>query len=192
MAKKIALIVLFIACLIVFFLTIIVSSNTVKLTENKGLIETHTFISKQYTHVPHIEADDLANMDESSYILFDVRQQDEYAVSHLKNAILVDPSLSVSEFREQFKEILVDKILIFYCSVGVRSSRLAEQLIVYESEIKQSSIYNLKNGIFGWHNESRPLFQQSELTDYIHPYNRVWGLAVNRSNLKRYNTDISK
>jgi len=52
-----------------------------------------------------------------------------------------------------------------------------------------SKIYNLENGIFGWHNESRPLVVNSNATDYVHPYNFVWGRMVNRKDLKRYKRD---
>lgn len=155
-------------------------------TLNSALTNTHSKISKRYKAVSHIKAEDVATMNADDYLIFDIREQDEFALSHIKNAIWVDPSIDSSGFYEQFNDQIEGKTLILYCSVGVRSSRLAKKLMAAETKNKPTQIYNLENGIFGWHNESRPLFQSNQPTDFVHPYNRIWGRMVNRKNLRRY------
>ena len=155
-------------------------------TSNKALVKTHAKISKNYEGVSHIDAQALSQMDEESYILFDVREKDEFVVSHIENSIWVDPSIKVSSFTQQYAGLIGDKTVILYCSVGVRSSQLAEKLMTSRPETDTSPIYNLENGVFGWHNENRPLVSETASTDYIHPYNRLWGRMVNRKSLRRY------
>lgn len=155
-------------------------------TSNKALVKTHAKIMKNYEGVSHIDAQALSQMDEDSYILFDVREKDEFEVSHIENSIWVDPSIKVSSFTQQYAGPIGDKTVILYCSVGVRSSRLAEKLMTSRPETDSSPIYNLENGVFGWHNENRPLVSETASTDYIHPYNRLWGRMVNRKSLRRY------
>jgi len=155
-------------------------------TMNKALVKTHATLSKRYNRVSHIDAQALSEMDEDSYIIFDVREKDEFEVCHIENSIWVDPSIDASSFNAQYSDQIGDKTLVLYCSVGVRSSRLAQKLEKTRPETETSPIYNLENGVFGWHNESRPLVSETASTDYVHPYNRLWGRMVNRKDLRRY------
>lgn len=157
---------------------------------NKALTKTHSKILKNYEAVPHIDSEDLSHMSQDEIILFDVREKDEYDVSHLEGAIWVDPDIDRSTFLQSYRDEIGDKTVILYCSVGVRSSRLAEKLKQLKAPNTPAKIYNLEKGIFGWHNEKRPLYhsvnsQQSSPTDYVHPYNFIWGRMVNRDDLKR-------
>ena len=164
--------------------------------ENKGearnpaLMKTHQSITQSYKTVPHLTAEDVINLNKDNYIIFDIREKKEFEVSHLKDAIWVDPSIKPPVFYEKYGDQIKDKSVILYCSVGVRSSRLAEKLLASEKsvkpEIQMTKIYNLENGIFGWHNESRPLFHGVTKTDFIHPYDRFWGRMLNRKDFKRY------
>jgi len=157
-------------------------------TSNKRLINSHITIAKRYENVSHLKASEVVEMDKSDVVIFDVREKREYAVSHLENAIWIDPSIDTSTFFKKFSQQIADKTVILYCSVGARSSKLAAELLDENDEL---SIYNLENGIFGWHNESRPLFSSVDSTEYVHPYNRSWGRLINRKELSRYKTEDS-
>ena len=157
---------------------------------NKALTKTHSKIIKNYETVPHIDSEALSKMGPDEIILFDVREKDEYDVSHLEGAIWVDPDIDSSSFLQSYRDKIGNKTVILYCSVGVRSSRLAEKLKQRNEPNTPATIYNLEKGIFGWHNEKRPLYHkantpQSSPTDYVHPYNYLWGRMVNRDELKR-------
>ena len=72
--------------------------------------------------------------------------------------------------------------VVCYCSLGYRSSALAQQL-AYEldkpvhQELKSKTvIYNLEGSILKWANERKDLEgQQTRKSVYVHPYNIVWG-----------------
>lgn len=161
--------------------------------ENEALRNTHEKIVRNFEGVSHISAASLSDMAPKEYVLFDVRESEEYDVSHINGAIWVDPDIDAEEFLELYGDRLKGKFVILYCSVGVRSSRIAEQIKAYQSSPTSTSIYNLEAGVFGWHNEKRPLVQLSEdgpiSTEFIHPYNRWWGRMLNRDALKKYNSD---
>jgi len=163
------------------------NAKSIEKSSNKALISTHNVISSRYKAVPHLKARDVNKMDKGSYVIFDVREKGEYAVSHIEDAIWVDPSIDTATFYEKFSDVITDKTLILYCSVGARSTKLAAKLL--DDREDELNIYNLENGIFGWHNESRPLFQAAKSTEFVHPYNRIWGRMVNRKELKRYKTE---
>jgi len=153
--------------------------------ENAALMKTHQSILKNYETVSHINPDELGDMQQDDYLVFDVREKAEFDVSHLKNAIWVDPATDAEDFNDLYGAQIQGKSVILYCSVGVRSSRLAERLLAGDDN-PATRIYNLENGVFGWHNEGRPLYSAADPTDYVHPYDRKWGRMVNRDALKRY------
>ena len=169
---------------ILIFTSMNINSSSKEQASNKGLSVMHAVISKRYATVPHLTANDLIKMDKNSYVIFDVREKGEYAVSHIKDAIQLNPSIEAPAFYKKYSPQIKDKTIILYCSVGARSSKLAAKLLGARQD--DFKIYNLENGIFGWHNESRPLFQTSDSTEFIHPYNSVWGRLINRKKLKRY------
>ena len=76
--------------------------------------------------------------------------------------------------------------VVCYCSLGYRSSALAQQL-AYEldkpvhQELKSKTvIYNLEGSIFKWANEGKDLEDnKGRKTVYVHPYNIVWGKLLN-------------
>ncbi|MDA7947449.1 MAG: rhodanese-like domain-containing protein [Hyphomicrobiaceae bacterium] len=118
-------------------------------------------------------------------LLLDVREEDEYAVSHLADAVRVDPDIWRGTFMNRFGENVRGKTVVFYCSVGVRSSRLAERVRTTLKEQGAKAVYNLDGGIFAWHNERRPLVNAKGETDFVHPFDSYWGQLVKRGELAR-------
>jgi rhodanese-related sulfurtransferase len=121
------------------------------------------------------------------YVLFDVREQDEYQKSHLRNAIWVDPDLTADKFAELFNEEFKRKNLIFYCSVGYRSSIFLERVDSLAQKNGALSLANLRGGIFRWYNENLPVYNTNGETNEVHPYNAFWGklLVKKRTNKKK-------
>ena len=149
---------------------------------NKKLSAIHAKIVKKYPAVKHINSVDYIKLDPIQTIVFDVREFDEYAISHLKNAIQIDPNTKLSEFLDAYSDELNNKTIVFYCSVGERSSKLAAMYTLSLEAQGTQEIYNLVGGLFQWHNEKRELMQENTETTLIHPYNRFWGRLLDDKN----------
>lgn len=136
--------------------------------------------------IAQISSDALAaKMKAGDVLLIDVREADEYAVSHLDGAERADPGMRRAAFLERFGAKARGKEVVFYCSVGVRSSRLAENVLAALREQGAKAVYNLDGGVFGWHNEGRPLVNAQGPTEFVHGYDSRWGTLVQRKALTR-------
>ena len=100
--------------------------------------------------------------------LLDVREPDEFAVSHLRGALRIPPDASASEV---LAKIDPKRPVVTYCSVGYRSSQLAQRLI----DAGAKDVRNLEGSIFAWANEGRPLEKDGRPVKTVHPYNGVFG-----------------
>jgi len=121
----------------------------------------------------------------TDFLLLDVREEDEFAVSRLKGAERVDPGIWRRSFMNRFADRVRGKTVIFYCSVGVRSSKLAQQVQAALKEQGAKAVYNLDGGIFAWHNEARTLVNAKGKTQFVHPFDEHWGRLVKHNDLLR-------
>jgi rhodanese-related sulfurtransferase len=96
-------------------------------------------------------------------LLLDARTQEEYEVSHLKNALLVPANLE--------NLINLSTPIVVYCSVGYRSCAIAKKL----QQMGYKNVFNLKGSIFQWFNEGRAVYQKEQVVRKVHPYNPFWG-----------------
>ncbi|MCY3664495.1 MAG: rhodanese-like domain-containing protein [Gemmatimonadetes bacterium] len=136
-------------------------------------------IRAEFPTVAHISTDTLQSwLDESTkrenLLLFDVREPEEYAVSHLQGA---RPAPSKDEALKALQGVSSDHRIVLYCSVGHRSSELAQFLM----KKGYTEIYNLEGSIFAWANEGRPVYRGKERVQVVHPYDRNWGRLLKES-----------
>ena len=117
-------------------------------------------------------------MSAEAVVVFDVREKKEYEVSHIDGAIQIDPKLKPEQFFQQYGESIKDKTVVFYCSVGRRSSNFAEQINATSEADEALATYNLTGGLFHWHNIQKPLVNEAQTTSAIHPYNFYWGRLI--------------
>ena len=72
--------------------------------------------------VPQLKADSLATRlaarDTTRLLLLDVRRPDEFAISHIRGAVRVDPDLTADDFARLFADVVQGKELVFYCSLS--------------------------------------------------------------------------
>ncbi|MFT7557012.1 MAG: rhodanese-related sulfurtransferase [Planctomycetota bacterium] len=148
-----------------------------------------TKIASDFSSIEQIDAARFTALNPDTTILIDVRELDEYSVSHLKNSQRVSPDIVTADFIQRFAESAQDKTFVFYCSVGYRSSELAEQLSQSLKSAGARNVMNLKGGIFNWHNQSRALFNENGQTDKVHPYNSRWGRLLDRQDKVLYQPD---
>ncbi len=156
--------------------------------ETSALGETHNKIVQKFGNVKHISSTDLIAMPSDQYVIFDVREVEEFEISHLQDAIRLDPDMNGEAFLKAYSHRLENKTAVFYCSVGMRSSMMVDRVQRALPEQHSGSILNLQGGIFAWHNQSYPLQNSRGDTDAIHPYNAFWGRMLKRREKTSYGT----
>jgi len=135
-----------------------------------------TWIQRDWPEVPQMSTSELAERmaasNERAPLLIDVRLREEYEVSHLPGAIWAE---SPSQIASVLRGASDRQPVVLYCSVGVRSSKAAAQLM----RSGRTNVFNLQGSIFEWANEGRPLTANGRAVHVVHPYNERWGVLLN-------------
>ena len=152
--------------------------------DNASLDKIHQKIERTYPNVSHIRREALDSLPADT-IYFDVREPDEFAVSHIAGAVQVSPAISENEFMALHGEDISGKTVVFYCSVGRRSSRLIDRLDTTLTT-QNTAAYNLEGSIFRWHNDEAPLANEAGATSKVHPYNWIWSRHLDRRSETSY------
>lgn len=102
------------------------------------------------------------------WLILDSRELTEFNVSHLPDAKWV----GYDDFSVQrVPAIPKDTNIVVYCSIGVRSEKIAEKLMAFGF----SKVWNLYGGIFAWANEHKLLVDQNlNKTLAVHGYDQNW------------------
>lgn len=122
--------------------------------------------------VTYISVDSL--LTKQNAILLDTREEKEFNVSHIKNAICVgydffDIEKVTSKIENKDTEIIV------YCSIGIRSEDIGEKLMA----AGYTNVKNLYGGIFEWKNKNNPVYSKDSLeTNKIHTHSKYWSKLV--------------
>ena len=110
-------------------------------------------------------------------MFLDVRNKDEFMVSHLENANQMNPDGSNID---ELKNVDKSKLIIVYCSVGARSQSFGEML----EKKGFTNVKNIYGGLFYWANMNYPMVDLKEnKTERIHGYNKDWGKWVKNGNV---------
>ena len=104
------------------------------------------------------------------YIL-DARSAPEYAVSHLRDAVWINPE---RPSLRPLKGLPKDAPIVVYGSVGYRGARVAHWLMAQG----YSNVRNLSGGLFQWADQGRPVFADGRPVGKVHPYGGRWGLML--------------
>ena len=110
------------------------------------------------------------------FILLDTRENKEFKISHLPNAINVGYDKFDSD---KIVSILKDKneLIVVYCSIGIRSEIIGEKLL----KLGYKNVLNLYGGIFEWKNTSNKTVNFKNIeTDSIHTFNKQWSIYLKR------------
>ena len=121
-------------------------------------------------NVPYISVETLA-LPKTNAILLDAREQKEFDVSHLKNAICV--GYDKFKLKETLAKLPEDKNakIVVYCSLGIRSETVAYKLI----KAGYTNVYNLYGGIFEWKNANFKVIDTlGNTTEKVHTFNKSW------------------
>eukprot|EP00659_Diplonema_papillatum_P010087 gene10087-15507_t len=111
-------------------------------------------------------------------VLVDVREEKEYNVSHIPGAKWVPPGATYEQasttlgLPRAHPEV---QPLYLYCSVGFRSSKLAQML----QEKGETHVKNIEGSLFKWANEGGPLVDNAGApTKKVHAYGSLWGKLI--------------
>ncbi len=130
---------------------------------------------RDYPDVSHVttqQVEDWLADTKGQTLLFDVREPGEFAISHLSGAINLSPSASAAESEStELKGVPKDRRIVLYCSVGVRSSKMARLL----NEAGYTNVHNMAGSIFQWANDGRALKNANGPATTVHPYDQRWG-----------------
>ncbi len=146
-----------------------------------ALQETITDVKRRWPNLQHMSTEDVASsLVNGEVVLFDARSVEEYAVSHLSGAIRVPADISRGDFLALHGDKVKDKLAVFYCAVGVRSSTVASKVADALVAGGARRVVNMAGGIFAWHNQKRPLVDVNGATQAVHSYDAWWGRMVAR------------
>ena len=138
-------------------------------------------VAKTWPDVPHMSQDEAVKaVSDGRAVLFDARSPEEFAVSHIEGAVPVDPAIRPDDFIAKYGADLKGTTAVFYCAVGVRSSKLAQRVGPGLKEAGAAGMASLKGGIFGWANAARPLVDARGPTDKVRGYDSSWSKMVDK------------
>lgn len=128
-------------------------------------------IDKKYPSIASISTESLKEKleQQDTITIIDVRELDEFKVSHLPKAI--------NETDPKTIDLPPETTIIVYCSVGLRSAKFAKTL----NKRGYINVFNLRGSIFEWANNGYPLKRGEQTVTVVHPYNKKWGTLVKKS-----------
>jgi rhodanese-related sulfurtransferase len=109
-------------------------------------------------------------------IIIDVREDGEFRVSHLDDALHLESAEAISSVIAE-RGLGKDTEIIVYCSVGYRSASVAADLQARGF----TKVLNLEHSLFEWANKGYPMTSESGSTDKVHPFNKAWSVLVDDS-----------
>ncbi|WP_028888676.1 rhodanese-like domain-containing protein [Tenacibaculum ovolyticum] len=147
------------------FFFLLISFNSFSQKNLKQLLKKHNTET-----IPYIFVDSLQKIT-SNVILLDAREQKEFKVSHLRNAICVGyDNFSITKTIKILPSDKNSKIVV-YCSLGIRSEDVAESL----KKAGYTNVYNLYGGVFEWKNKNNTVVNsKNNPTNKIHTFNKEW------------------
>lgn len=153
----------------IFFGLILFISGCNKLPAQKKVSDAsyQKMLEKLLSHkVQEISVEEAAEL--TNPIFLDARENEEFNVSHIQNAVHV----GYNDFNiENLSQLNNSDTLIVYCSVGYRSEKITQKLI----KAGFHNTFNLFGGIFEWVNQDLPIVNQGEETNNVHAYDEYWG-----------------
>ena len=165
-------------------------------------------LNKHLTSVPTNNDIGLKLTDETinfprNIVVIDSRRQDEFDVSHIPNSKLVhfptDQETLLNFLTEESRKHETSSAknsdkknleIVCYCSLGYRSSILAQRMAtVVKTDIflsrKDIKLYNLEGSIFKWANENKHMIDLNEkTTKFAHPFSYTFCAFLQKANWK--------
>ncbi|WP_132791889.1 rhodanese-like domain-containing protein [Tenacibaculum skagerrakense] len=155
----------------IIFLIVLTSLNSFSQKNLKQLLKKFNQESVPYIHVENL------NDKDENIVLLDAREPREFEVSHLNKAICVGyDHFDLQKTIQQLPEDKNNKIVV-YCSLGIRSEDIAEQL----KKAGYKNVFNLYGGIFEWKNKGNSVVNKNNKpTEEVHAFDKEWGVWLTK------------
>ena len=144
-------------------------------------------VARWWPEIGSIERAELARLlsaqESGSPVVLDVREAEEFAVSHIPGAVRISPEVTRDELLRDIGDRMRGRHVVLYCSVGARSALVIRDLGADMTAAGASRVSNLRGGIFGWHNDGRPLVDAGGSTEAIHGFAPRWSRLIVRQSL---------
>ena len=88
---------------------------------------------------------------EAQFVLVDVREEGEYAMSHLKGVDMLKPMSTMTEWAESLLSETKDAIVVFTCHTGARSGDIQH---IFKKKGHQNTLNHI-GGIMSYRGEVR-------------------------------------
>ncbi|MBK6567140.1 MAG: rhodanese-like domain-containing protein [Saprospiraceae bacterium] len=143
--------------------------NTLKINPNFSQVE----FDKMADEVSNGKVLDISakmfKMEKESYLILDCREENEYEISHIKNARRV----GFDDFNSsQLEDISKDAKIVTYCLIGKRSEKIGEKL----QDAGYTNVHNLHGSMLSWMNEGNPVIDsRGKQTVKIHGFKKELG-----------------
>ena len=126
-------------------------------------------IEQKYPKINHMEVEEFRNLKSDSFILVDIRSPKERQVSTIPGSIDKNALKSMPESTLEAKQI------IFFCTIGERSSRYATE---YQQQNQKLKVSNLHGSILSWIQKGGSLQDLSKQeTKKVHVYSEAWSFV---------------
>lgn len=129
---------------------------------DKVVLSMSDALVKKYPETPVILVPELEG--KTDIVLVDVREQKEIDVSIIPGAI------TQAEF-EKNKEQYKGKLIVPYCTIGLRSTLYTNKLMKEGFKAK-----NLKGGVLSYAHEGKSFIKDGKETKKVHVYGEAWNL----------------
>jgi len=123
-------------------------------------------VRSEFPEVRQIDIDTFKTLTPDA--ILDVREPEEFDISHIDGARI---ATDVDRAIEALGTFPTDALIVAYCSVGWRSSRLATAL----KARGYTNVVNLEGSIFEWANTGNPVFRADQPVKDVHPFSWKWG-----------------
>jgi rhodanese-related sulfurtransferase len=134
--------------------------------KQQAIADMYAGYRESFPDVPEVTVAEALEMQATGKVVFvDVREPEEYAVSHIPGAV------SATEF-ERDPDAYRDATVIAYCTIGYRSGEYAAKL-----REKGIDACNLDGSILSWAHAGKPLMDDKGETKRLHVYGKRWDLA---------------
>ncbi|HLW32496.1 MAG TPA: rhodanese-like domain-containing protein [Aequorivita sp.] len=129
--------------------------------------------------VPYISVEEFVMIQRTeSLIILDAREKVEFNVSHISSAKNIGFDNFFSN-EKMLQKINKDAQVIVYCSIGIRSEKIAERL----KKLGFINVKNLYGGIFEWKNKGFQVVDSTgRKTENVHAFSEKWSQWLHAGN----------